>query len=123
MCLDLEKFRRTSADQLQPPKPKRRRPRPATGEWFLKGPIPGRWLQRAASLRGRALHVGLAVWLAAAMKRSNRAKLTRRHLARFAVPYDAGRRGLITLERAGLVYAERHTGRCPLVTLLEPPRQ
>ncbi len=119
MCLDLERFRRTNPDQLPPPKPRRRCPRPTHGEWFLKGPIPGRWLKRAASLRGRALHVGLAVWLAAAMRRSNRVKLTRRHLARFGVPYDAGRRGLIALEQAGLVFAERHPGRCPLVTILE----
>jgi hypothetical protein len=119
MCnLNLEQFRRTSPDELQPPK-RRRRPRPVRHEWFLKGPIPGQWLKRAASLPGRALHVGLAVWLAAAMRRTNRAKLTRRHLARFAVPYDAGRRGLIALESAGLVFAERRPGRCPLVTILE----
>jgi hypothetical protein len=120
MCtFDLERFRRTHPDQLQPPKAKRRRPRPTTEEWFLKGPIPGRWLKRAASLPGRALHVGLAVWVAAAMKQSNRAKLTWRHLARFGVLHDAGRRGLLALERAGLVFAERHTGRCPVVTILE----
>jgi hypothetical protein len=121
MQIDLERFRRNNPDELQPPRPKRR-PRRTAGDWFLKGPIPGKWLQCAAGLPGRALHVGLAVWVAAAMDHSNRAKLTRRHLSRFAVPYDAGRRGLTTLEKAGLVYAERHPGRCPVVTLLEPPK-
>jgi hypothetical protein len=118
MIFDLDRFRRNSPEELQPPTPKRR-PRRSTGDWFLKGPIPGKWLEQAASLPGRALHVGLAVWLAAAMDHSNRAKLTRRHLARFAVPYDAGRRALLVLERAGLVSVERHTGRCPVVTILE----
>jgi hypothetical protein len=121
MRIDLEQFRRNTPDELQSPKQKRR-PRRTSVDWFLKGPIPGKWIEAAASLPGRALHVGLAVWVAAVMDHSNRARLTRRHLARFAVPYDAGRRGLLVLERAGLVYAERHTGRCPVVTLLEPPQ-
>ncbi len=33
-------------------------PRPRAGDRFLKGPIPMRWLERAAQQPGRALHVG-----------------------------------------------------------------
>lgn len=41
-------------------------PRPrgesAPGKTFLKGPIPLPWLQGAARLPGKALHVGVVLW-------------------------------------------------------------
>jgi hypothetical protein len=59
--LDLEPFRLKRNGQPKPVK-SHRRPRHRAGEWFIKGPIPGKWLVRAGEISGRALHVGLVLW-------------------------------------------------------------
>ena len=116
---DLDQFRSTpDGERLKPPKV-RRLPRHKSGEWFLKGPIPGTWLSRAAALTGRSLHVALAVWYLAGLKRSRQVTLGRKTLRMFGVQPDASRRGLVELERAGLVCVERSSGCSPRVTLLE----
>ena len=102
-------------------RPTKRPPRHKTGEWFLKGPIPGAWLHRAAKLPGRALHVGLALWFLAGLEKCNNVTMTWATFARFGVSPDSGRRGLAALERVGLVSVERRTGCCPRVTILESP--
>ena len=117
---DMEPFRAKPRAEAAFAKPKRP-PRHRTGEWFLKGPIPGPWLHRAAVLPGRALHVALAVWYLAGIEKRGHVKITWRVLDRFGVSPDAGRRGLLALERAGLVSVDRHRGRCPVVTILETP--
>src|SRR4051794_29537225 len=45
--------------------PKAPRPRPRTRRalQFLKGPIPWPWVQRAMTLPGKALAVGMMLWL------------------------------------------------------------
>ena len=78
---DIDRFRIQSGDVFLT-KAKRSRgrlPRRQKGEWFLKGPIPGAWLTSAASLPGKALHVALAAWTEAMMKRSATVTLT--HMA------------------------------------------
>ncbi len=92
--------------------------RHSRGSWFLKGPIPGDWLSQAAALPGKSLHVGLALWYLVGLNKQRGVTLTRAVLAKFAVMPDAGRRGLQQLEDAGLVVVQRHSGRCPRVTLL-----
>lgn len=116
--LDLERFRARPNGEF-PPATRKRAPRHKAGEWFLKGPIPGEWLHRAAALPGRALHVALAVWYLAGMEKSRQVRLTWAVFARFGVTPDAGRRGLAALEGAGLVAVDRHPGRCPVVTIQE----
>jgi hypothetical protein len=116
--LDVNQFRATSNSELRPAESKRP-PRHKGGEWFVKGPIPGEWLHRAAELPGHALHVGLAVWYLAGLEKCRQVKLTWRMFARFGTSPDSGRRGLAALERAGLVAVERHAGRCPVVTIRE----
>ena len=58
--IDLEKFRLTA--DIEPRShslaPRRRK---SDSAWFLRGPIQGDWLSRAAALPGRALHVALAI--------------------------------------------------------------
>ena len=116
--LDLDQFRAKRNGELRPAKLKRL-PRHKAGEWFLKGPIPGGWLHRAAELPGRALHVALAVWYLAGLEKSQRVKVTWGVFDRFGVSPDAGRRGLAALEQDGLVLVKRSPGRCPVVTILE----
>jgi len=115
---DLDQFRVKRNGELRPAESKRP-PRHKAGEWFLKGPIPGEWLHRAAKLPGHALHVALALWYLAGLEKCRQVKPTWRVFARFGVSPDSGRRGLAALEGAGLVAVDRHPGRCPVVTILD----
>jgi hypothetical protein len=116
--LDLDQFRANRKGDLRPAKCTRA-PRHKAGEWFLKGPIPGEWLTRAAGLSFRALRVGLALWYLAGMTKRRAVKPTWDTWQRFGLSPDAGGRGLIALEQAGLVAVDRSPGRCPVVTILE----
>jgi hypothetical protein len=113
---DLEAFRLAPGASRRVPHTKRL-PRHKAGKWFLKGPIPGDWLGQAGKLPGRALHVALALWYLAGVGKTPTVKLTGGVLSRFGSPPDAGRRGLAALEGAGLVSVDRHSGRCPVVTI------
>src|SRR5689334_1753578 len=86
---------------------------------FLKGPISMPWLEKAARLPGRALHVALALRHQSALKRSQTVTLPNRQLAEFGLDRDAKRRGLAALENARLVIVERKPGRNPIVTIVE----
>ena len=94
-------------------------PRHKPGEKFLKGPIPWIWLTAAASLPGKALHVAIALWFMASVKRSGTVALSGKTLRSLGVERHSGYRGLNALETAGLVAVERHSGRNPLVTILD----
>src|SRR5262245_45163554 len=95
------------------------RPRAGAGRRFLKGPVPWPWLERAACLPGRALHVGLALWHLVGLGRKREVVLTGSVLASMGVDRHAARRGLTALETAGLVTMIRHPGRRPRVTVLD----
>jgi hypothetical protein len=86
---------------------------------FLKGPVPLPWLRVAARLKGRALHVGIALWFLAGLEKSRDVRLAPKALANLGVDRHAGYRGLRALESAGLVSVERHRGRSPRVRILE----
>ena len=88
-------------------------------EPFLSGAISMRWLEQAARLPGRALHVALAIRHQSALARNGTVPLSNKQLARFGVDRDAKRRGLARLEAAGLVIAERKPGCNPVVTIVE----
>lgn len=93
-------------------------PRHKPGETFLKGPIPLPWLYQAGQQPGKALHVAIALWFLAGVKRSHKVALSGALLRRLGVARHAGYRGLGALETAGLDSVERHSGRNPLVTIL-----
>ncbi len=99
--------------------PSIRPPHHRKGEEFLKGPIPLNWLCLAASLPGKTLAIGSAIWFKAGVTKRNTIRLTGKLLTKFGVGRKAGYRGLERLELAGLVSVERHAGRCPVVTLSE----
>lgn len=100
------------------PHRRERRSRRPKSDWFLRGPIPGDWLERAASLPGKALNVGLAVWHLSALKKRKSVRLSSQALTRFAVTPTATYRALRALEQARLVQVERHKGRRPIVRIL-----
>lgn len=91
-----------------------------SGGEFLRGPIPMAWLAKAARLRGRALAVGLGVWFKAGLTKQREVQLSGSVLRRLGLHRRVGYRGLAALEGAGLVSVDRHSGRCPVVTILDP---
>jgi hypothetical protein len=116
LLLDLASLRLPSRRASAPTRGKLQRLRP--GEKFLRGPIPWKWLSIAARLPGKALEVGLVIWLLAGIKNSNTIDLSRVPLNSLGVSRQAGYRGLKVLESAGLIAAERHAGRKTRVTLI-----
>lgn len=98
-----------------------RRPRRKSGDLFLKGPIPWSWLQRAADLPGRALAVGLVIWHLHGLRKSRTVRVTQSQTRSLGLSPRVARRGLATLETAGLVSVNRHRGRGPDVTVLDAP--
>jgi hypothetical protein len=113
--------------RLQPPTkstpvpPAIRPPRHQQGAKFLKGPIPLSWLTVAAAQPGKALHVSLALWFLAGLRRNRTVELSAKVLSSFGVNRYAAYRGLKALEQAGLLSVVRHPGRLPTVTILDGP--
>jgi hypothetical protein len=103
-------------------RPSRKPPRHQPGQWFLKGPVPWLWLDRAARLPGKALALSLVLWREANRRRQSTVRLC---LARVDLGLDkyAARRALKALETAGLVSTLRKPGRGVEVTILDCPAQ
>ena len=100
---------------------KQHRPRPHREGRFLKGPVPWPWLQRAMSLPGKALAVGLVLWLLRGMTRRRTVRFCLTRAAADGIPTTTARRAVRELERAGLVSIRRKPGRGLDVTLLDVP--
>ncbi len=91
----------------------------ALDEMFLQGPIPFRWLRRAAVLPGKGLQVALWVWHWSKVTKSDEVVVSVRKLKQgFGVGARAAARGLRALEREGLISVETHPGRSPRVRAL-----
>lgn len=127
--LDLNQFKReplaprSAATDARPTTSKRTptTTRRTSNDWFVKGPLPGPWLSLAAELPGKCLHVAMAVWYMAGLKKQTSVPLTRQTLAKFHVLPDAGRWALKKLEAARLVAVERKPGCAPVVTIQDAP--
>ena len=85
---------------------------------FLKGPIPIAWLNIAAKLPGKALHVGIAIWWLAGMSITTSFKLTRKALNQLGVSRDAASDALRRLEVNGLILVKRLPGQRSTVEIL-----
>ncbi len=86
---------------------------------FLKGPVPWAWIEKAASLSGSALAVGLALWRLAGAVKSKTVRLANSETEALGVGRSAKSRALVELEQAGLVSVERRSGCLPRVTILD----
>ncbi len=95
-------------------------PRHRGGELFVRGPIPWAWLKTAARLPGRALHVGIVLWLESGLRTSAVVALSQQRLRDLGIDRYASYRGLVRLEQAELVEVRRHPGRLSDVTLRLP---
>jgi hypothetical protein len=117
---DALRLPRGAGTDLADPKPKRP-DRFIRGEPFLRGPVPWRWVERAAALPGRALFVALVLWREAGCTKSRTVTLS---VARATAPgfhRATVHRGLRRLEAAGLVRVRSAPGRCFTVDILDAP--
>ena len=118
--MDVDRLQLSEANRWDgkvPPCPKPGRNR--RGGEFLKGPVPLRWLGLAASLPGKALAVGVALWFEAGRKRSHTVKLTQAILKRLHVSRHAAYSRLRAMESAGLILVERQPRKAAIVTILD----
>jgi hypothetical protein len=106
-----------------PSPPRSKPPRLKSGGRFLRGPIPLDWLSRAAALPGRSLHVAIAVWFMAGLKKTAVVPVSNITGLQFGLDRNAKYRALEWLENASLISVERRAGRAPIVTILEPPSE
>ena len=76
-------------------------------EWFIKGPIPGTWIAKAASLPGHSLHVALAICYVQGCTGKSSVILTRKEFDRFSTKKNSTCRALDSLVKAGLILCQR----------------
>lgn len=111
-------------DENKPTAPGRARSPKQTGRLerkrrCLHGPIPIDWLESAARLPGKSLHVGIALWVYGERASSHFVFLSNISGRRFGLDRNAKYRGLAWLEGAQLVAVRRKLGCSPMVTILE----
>ena len=99
-------------------KQSKRLPRHRGKELFLKGPIPWNWIEAAASLPGKTLAVGLALWQESGFRRNREVAITLNRLARLSMDPQTARRAIRQLEAAELIAISRSPGRVLWVRLL-----
>lgn len=97
------------------------RKHPRQKDWFLKGPIPGPWIERAASLPGKALHVAMALQHQSALAKSKQVKVGKKLQVKFGLKSDSYLRGLRQLEGAGLVRVSSRPGNLHQITIQDTP--
>jgi hypothetical protein len=95
--------------------------RPRQAGKFLKGPVPWHWLQRAMRLPGKALAVGLLLWLESGIKGRRTVHFCLARAVAEGIPTTTARRAMNALEAAGLVGVERKPGRGLDVKILDSP--
>ena len=116
---DVETLRLRESDNKSRPVPRRTpTPKHRPGEKFIKGPIPLAWLSAAASLPGKALAVGVAIWFLVGLHKNNQVRITGGTLKHFNVRRQALYRAIDNLAGAGLIVVRsRRVGACAVVSL------
>lgn len=82
-------------------------------------PSHSHWLEQAASLPGKCMHLAVALQLIATDQQLGCVELGNVACERFGLNRNAKYRALLSLENAGLVIVKRKRGRSPLVTILD----
>jgi hypothetical protein len=95
-------------------------PKPRKGERFLRALVPWPWLEKAASLDGAALAVGLHVWQIVGALRHQPVRLSQERMS-LGISVWAARRAINRLEKARLLKVWRELGCSLRVALLETP--
>jgi hypothetical protein len=97
----------------------KRPPRHRHGEAFLKGPVPWLWIEKAAQLPGKALHVGILLWQSAGCRKSRSVHFCLARAVSLGMHLNSARRALRRLAKAGLIEIHHRPGQGLEVTLLE----
>ena len=97
--------------------PRRRKPRSQRKPRHFVPALPLEWANTAGRLPGKALHVALAIWRQAALKKTLTTSLSNGPLAGYGVKERAKRAALLALEGAGLIQVEWKPGCNPTVTI------
>jgi hypothetical protein len=118
---DPDRWAMPAGQTPDPARKKKRRARPRRADRFLKGPVPWPWLRRAMSLPGKALAVGLMLWLQRGMTGRRTVRFCLARAAADGIPTTTARRAIRELKRAGLVLLRCQPGRGLDVTLLDVP--
>lgn len=123
--LDLEQFRlpiRIQANKSEPKKSIEKQYMKTEQKYpFLKGPIPRWWLERAATLPGKAFTIGVVLWYRMGVTKKIIVQPSWKLWAKFSIGRHAAYRGLHNLENAGLISVQRCIGKNPLVTVTTMP--
>jgi len=109
------------ADTTCAPPAQKQRSQVRRGDRFLKGPVPWPWLQRAMTLPGKALAVGLMLWLKRGITGRHTVHFCLAHAEAEGISQKASRCAIRCLETAGLILVQRQPGRGVEVTLLTTP--
>jgi hypothetical protein len=118
--IDIEQFRvKARSENKSRQKPRRKPAVKPTLAKYLKGPVDMYWLGKASCLPGKALHVAIALWHVAGMRKSHEVRMQGGVLSLMGITRQAYSKGLAQLEGAKLISVERSSGRTPVVTLLD----
>lgn len=77
--------------------------------------LPLAWIQVAAKLPGKAMHVAVIIWYRQHLEKVSEVALTQAKLEYFGIHRNVGYRALRQLELGGLVTVKRAKGRAPRV--------
>ena len=119
--INLDRLRLKNSPTNRPISSRQVLPRASIGERFLRGPIPLDWLTVAAQLPVKSLHVGVALWFEAGLRKAAVVPLSNVTGRLFGLDRNSKYRGLDWLAGAGLITVERKLGRAPVVTINAAP--
>jgi hypothetical protein len=88
------------------------------GHHLLQTSVPIAWLEAAAKLPGKSMHLAIVLLRIATVGQTRRVALSNLACERFGLNRNAKYRALRSLENAGLIAVERKLGRSPVVTIL-----
>lgn len=80
--------------------------------------LPLDWLERAAKLPGKALHVALTLLYLMSLRRSSEVRFSQATLRRLGTSRDASYDALAHMAETGLIRLDKRPGRAHVVTLL-----
>ncbi len=108
--MDIEAYRTTGRLRAAERQLRNQLPKPGKGELYIRGPIPMRWLGKAAELPGKSLHVAIVAWFKCGMEGNDGSPLSHKALRRLGVGHRAARQALARLHDAGLLRVDGHHG-------------
>jgi hypothetical protein len=88
------------------------------GHHLLESSSAMAWLEVAARLPGRSMHLAVVLLRLARIEQTDRIVLSNRVCRRFGLDRNAKYRALLSLEGAGLIRVQRKLGRSPIVLIV-----